>query len=486
MFKVITSWLRNHRVLLGNSDEGSGNVVVGASEIKQPQLVSYDEGLLERSRCQWQNGDWRSLAGLQRLTLQHHPDRARLALLAAAGHQQLGSMDAARQFIRLAQDWGCPRKLISQVLIAGAHYTLGRAAIAGGNEHCALDHLRKSISLVTPAMDPEPLLKARLGQPSLSNFMKENLPKENVSNRPKISIIVPFYNAVQYLEQCVNTITRQSFRDYEVLLIDDGSTDDGLSLIKELTKSDSRFRIYTASSNRGVSVARNLGISEAQGALIRFMDVDDTLPSNSLEILERYSSRQDFVRGGTEVLTRGRTHIDLATDQNYIDVHPFVVPMPARSKIIYGHCSMLFSTQFIIENGIRFPEYKGNAEDTTFLVDCFFHASRVSVIKDVVYHYRRHDDSLSNPSKPDLPFFINSLGRWVYIKKKSIESGCPSLLDQAFESALKNYIAKEYFPKLASHLTTAEIKEVRRVVKDLTDMFDVSFSPYGHFFDSQN
>jgi hypothetical protein len=66
--------------------------------------VPYDETLLERARTQWQFGDWPSLAALTRDTLQHHPDRAKLALLAAAGHQQLGDTAAAQQFTHLAQD----------------------------------------------------------------------------------------------------------------------------------------------------------------------------------------------------------------------------------------------------------------------------------------------------------------------------------------------------------------------------------------------
>jgi hypothetical protein len=78
-------------------------------------VVPYDENLLERSRTQWHFGDWESLAKLERDTLQHHPDRAKLALLAAAGHLQQGNSQEARQFTRLAQDWGCSKKLISQI-----------------------------------------------------------------------------------------------------------------------------------------------------------------------------------------------------------------------------------------------------------------------------------------------------------------------------------------------------------------------------------
>lgn len=126
--------------------------------------VPFDENLLERSRTQWQFGDWDSLARLERDTLQHHPDRAKLALLAAAGHAQKGDSQAARQFTRLAQDWGCSKKLIAQILIAGVHNSLGRAAAASGKDQLAVQHLQASLQMGTPYADQTLLTRARVRQ----------------------------------------------------------------------------------------------------------------------------------------------------------------------------------------------------------------------------------------------------------------------------------------------------------------------------------
>lgn len=162
MFKAITDWLRHRKAQSGvNHSKTEANVVVDSSENTASQLVPYDESLLERSRTQWQFGDWQSLAQLQRETLQHHPDRAKLTLLAAAGHQQLGNISAARQFTRLAQDWGCSKKLISQILIAGVHNTLGRAAAIGGRQQQALQHFENSVKIATPGGDLRLLVQAR-------------------------------------------------------------------------------------------------------------------------------------------------------------------------------------------------------------------------------------------------------------------------------------------------------------------------------------
>jgi hypothetical protein len=81
------------------------------------QWVAFDENLLERARAQWQFGDWESLTNISRESLQHHPDRAKLSLLVAAGHAQCGRKEKLQHFIRLAKDWGCSRRLISQVFI---------------------------------------------------------------------------------------------------------------------------------------------------------------------------------------------------------------------------------------------------------------------------------------------------------------------------------------------------------------------------------
>lgn len=124
--------------------------------------VPYDENLLERARTQWQFGDWQSLAQLNRDTLQHHPDRTKLALLAAAGRLQTGQDAEAKAYIRLAQDWGVSKKLISQILIAGVHNSIGRAAAIGNQQHRALQHFENAIAIGTPGSAKELVANARV------------------------------------------------------------------------------------------------------------------------------------------------------------------------------------------------------------------------------------------------------------------------------------------------------------------------------------
>lgn len=127
-------------------------------------VVPYDQDLLERVRIQWQFGDWQSLCRLTRDAILHHPDRAKLALSAAAGRLQMGQGAEAQQFIRLAQDWGASRQLISQILIAGVHNSLGRAAALGNQQGRAIKHFEKSITVGTPGSDLKLLTQARMGE----------------------------------------------------------------------------------------------------------------------------------------------------------------------------------------------------------------------------------------------------------------------------------------------------------------------------------
>lgn len=167
IYQRLKSWLTN----LGSVPETS---VIGRqpadSEIHQDHhenskhLVAYDENLLERSRTQWQFGDWASLVAISRDTLQHHPDRAKLALLVAAGHQALGHAAEARQHARLAIEWGCSKKLVSQILIAGVHNTLGRAAALSGQGPRALKHFQAAIATGTPGSDIRLLTQARASE----------------------------------------------------------------------------------------------------------------------------------------------------------------------------------------------------------------------------------------------------------------------------------------------------------------------------------
>lgn len=133
----------------------------GGSDSGLADLVPYDEALLERSRTQWQLGDWASLAAVSTDTLQHHPDRARLALLAAAGRLQTNQLTEARALLRQAMAWGCSRKQLSQILVASVHNQLGRCAAVAGMDDRAGMHFESAVRIGSPQADCRLLGHAR-------------------------------------------------------------------------------------------------------------------------------------------------------------------------------------------------------------------------------------------------------------------------------------------------------------------------------------
>lgn len=138
--------------------------------------IPYDPYLLERARTQWQFGDWSSLVALAEQDLEHHPDRDKLAILAAAGFAQQGDVARAKQHVRLASDWGCEPKLIKQVMIAGVYNSLGRASELAGQPERAKQHFEGAIGIGMPGSDIILLAQARTG------LQQEQLHLENFKN----------------------------------------------------------------------------------------------------------------------------------------------------------------------------------------------------------------------------------------------------------------------------------------------------------------
>lgn len=124
-------------------------------------LVPFDEHLVERARSQWQFGDWESLTAILFDTIQHHPDRAKLALFVAAGHLQSGNVHEAQQLLRFATRWGASKTNLARILIAGVHNSLGRAAALTGQQVRMLKHFESSVGVGTPGADIRLLAKAR-------------------------------------------------------------------------------------------------------------------------------------------------------------------------------------------------------------------------------------------------------------------------------------------------------------------------------------
>ena len=109
------------------------------------------------------------------------------------------------------------------------------------------------------------------------------------------SIIIPIYNSALYVKKCIDSIKSQSISDFEVILINDGSTDNSLDIINQEIKDDSRFYVYTK-TNSGVSATRNLGLSKAKGDYIIFIDSDDWIEPTLLQEIYEHGNNSDIIQ----------------------------------------------------------------------------------------------------------------------------------------------------------------------------------------------
>ena len=177
--------------------EGHGTGVVNGERNASPIAQIYDDGLIDRSREQWRRGDWEALGLLSAEEVERHPERARLALMAAAAHQAQGNAAQTRLFVRLATQWGCDPRLLARVLLAGVHNTLGRAAAAGGkHRERAVYHFNEAVApgvagasrwLATQARVRHQLEQLQLGAeatPLLAGGRGQSLPQQPIVATP--------------------------------------------------------------------------------------------------------------------------------------------------------------------------------------------------------------------------------------------------------------------------------------------------------------
>lgn len=202
-----------------------------------------------------------------------------------------------------------------------------------------------------------------------------------------ISVIIPVYNGAEFLEKCLRSVMAQSYRDIEIIVVDDGSMDSSLEICQKLALEDSRIRVIHQ-ENAGVSVARNRGISFANGEYIAFVDADDLLPSDALNILaEAFRTEIDFVIG-SQSLFRGRYSKKIEWEKKEYLLKTAQSEMNTFAPIILSPCGRLYRRDIILKNKIMFLDGVPYGEDYIFNLDYCKHSRKISVLSDIVYQYR--------------------------------------------------------------------------------------------------
>lgn len=213
----------------------------------------------------------------------------------------------------------------------------------------------------------------------------------------KVSVIIPVYNVVPFLNECLRSIQVQTFSDYEVWLIDDGSTDNSSLICDEFAARDKRFHVVHK-QNGGVSSARNIGLDKAAGEWICFVDADDTVESNYLSALYRWvTPRKDLliIQGFNTILPDNRrvakdfvTHLYEASEvyKTFHDLHI------NRCGFPFGK---LYNAEIIRQHHLRFVESIHYAEDVMFMLTYLTHCSAIQTVEGMNYNYYVRENILS-------------------------------------------------------------------------------------------
>lgn len=202
---------------------------------------------------------------------------------------------------------------------------------------------------------------------------------------PHISIIVPVYNAEQYINTCINSIIEQSYIDWELLLVDDGSTDSSGDICDDYAKNDNRIKVFHK-ENGGVSCARNYGLDHAKGEWIAFVDADDWLDKYYLEhFIENINA--DIIVAGYNYTDGTRVNQN-TLEQKKTSVLDINYNSEEGKSLLFFPWAKLYRRNIINENNLRFNKNMRMAEDTCFTMAYLGFCDSVSFIPSTSYYYR--------------------------------------------------------------------------------------------------
>lgn len=272
---------------------------------------------------------------------------------------------------------------------------------------------------------------------------------------PGISVIVPVYQAERYLEKCVESVTRQTFSDWELLLVDDGCTDGSPAICDRCAAEDPRIRVFHRKKNAGVSEARNLGLREAKGGYIAFLDVDDRFEFRALETLWclREQSGADTVGCAHLNLAPGGTKaVELLLPAGEYDqqaireriVYPLLgdrLRRPVFNGFIWRY---LFSADILRSAHIAFEGTY--LEDELFLLEYFCVAKKLAVTEEPLYRYFLNPSSATHKYMKDFQrVFDRFMARKeALVEKYGLEESRPQWRENSNWAGLLIAIGNEY------------------------------------------
>ena len=285
----------------------------------------------------------------------------------------------------------------------------------------------------------------------------------------KLSIIVPIFNGEAYLHRCIDSILSQKYTDFELVLIDDGSTDNSLSICNEYAEADSRIVVYHK-ENEGLVAARKSGVSLAKGEYIGFVDCDDYIDNdmylNFMEAAEKYKS--DIVAGGIiyDYIFRSKVSFNSLSDGFYGEeaIKNKIVPQMlihsgfVNYGIIPGVVTKIFRRSVLEKTLPNVSDKITIGEDVAITAYGMMNAKSLSIIKTAGYHYIQTDNSMIRNFNPKRMEKISEL--YSCISK---------IKDERYQKQVSLYMCYLIFNALADCIKKSGYskKEVRNAIRSI-------------------
>lgn len=290
-----------------------------------------------------------------------------------------------------------------------------------------------------------------------------------LDSAPDISIIIPAYNVRQYVERCVDSLMSIHGANFEILIVDDGSTDGTSALCDALAEKDSRIRVFHQ-RNSGVSEARNTGLRQARGTWIGFVDADDRVESQSYERVLRYASHSnaDMLMYGYRSLRSDQPAWVWNMPAGYLSVQSAIAMISAYSGAKGYLWNKLYRRSIIIKQELKCDSRISMCEDLLFNIEYVIHCSRIIGIAECAYDYMENPSSSLHNVNMDKAFTcVEAHERMlVVVPEESRRMIASSYAIMAEEFLMRTYRAKqtnhrsEYWHVLCLYWRNAIVQDI--------------------------
>lgn len=302
-------------------------------------------------------------------------------------------------------------------------------------------------------------------------------------NHLEVSVVIPTYNSEEYIAQALKSVFNQTYQNFEVILVDDASTDHTVSIAQSFA--DKRLKIIKSGLNRGVSHSRNLGIAQARGKWIALLDSDDWYDTERLEKLLAVAEQQDADMIADDLLLMREdesqpwstfltedSHQSSSSSVTLIDAVKFVAsdrlrPINAKRNWSLGYVKPLIKREFLIQNNIRYDEKVKVGEDFILYLECLKQGAKFYLVSQAYYYYRTRNASLS--CRTQLEFLAESCEITQRFINLEVRTHAECRLLQALLQNLSIFQKRRDYYYVIEHLKN---KELLAVTKRLID------SPY--------